>query len=135
MKTYSITLQILCVSPKTNRCSLILIPRSVTARVCTLCWICARFHVTLLLIQAANGGRAGGWAAAGQSDPHAAAAGGLPEDDQPTRDPRPAVPTEQLSICPAEPAAMEREYRKDKQRNCLRVESAQTIQQGVRETA
>lgn len=62
-------------------------------------------------MQAADRGGAGGGAAAGQQDPHAAAAGSLPEDHQPAGHTGPAVPAEQLSVCAAEPAALDRKHR------------------------
>ncbi|KAA8579018.1 hypothetical protein FQN60_010618, partial [Etheostoma spectabile] len=74
------------------------------------------------VLQAADGGGAGGGEAAGQPDPHAATAGGLPEDHQPAGHPGPAVPAEQLPVRPAEHAAMDREHRQDLQRVGLRVE-------------
>lgn len=75
----------------------------------------------MLWLQAADGGGAGGGAAAGQPYPHAAAAGGLPEDHQPTGYPGPAVPAEQLSVRPAEPTALDRKHHQDQQRVDLRV--------------
>lgn len=82
-------------------------------------------------LQAADGGGAGGGETAGQPDPHAAAAGGLPEDHQPAGDPGPAVPAEQLSVRPAEPAALDREHRQDQQRVGLRVEPPHGLQRRV----
>lgn len=73
--------------------------------------------------QAADRGGARGRAAAGQPDPRAAAAGGLPEDHQPAGDAGPAVPAEQLAVRAAEPAALDREHRQDEQRVRLRVET------------
>lgn len=93
----------------------------------SLAWKCEPLRGVSLL-QAADGGGAGGGAAAGQPDPHAAAAGGLPEDRQPAGYPGPAVPAEQLSVRPAEPAALDREHRQDQQRVGLRVESTQDLQ-------
>ncbi|XP_067384333.1 T-cell leukemia homeobox protein 1 isoform X2 [Channa argus] len=63
--------------------------------------------VSLPLLQAADSGGAGGGAATGQPDSHAAAAGGLPENHQPAYDSGPAVPAEQLTVRPAEPAALD----------------------------
>lgn len=68
---------------------------------------CGCMCVSLSLLQAADGGGAGGGEATGQPDPPAAAAGGLPEDHQPAGDSGPAVPAEQLSVRPAEPAALD----------------------------
>lgn len=76
-----------------------------------------------MLAQAANRGGARGRATAGQQDPTAAAAGGLPENHQPAGGARPVVPAEQLAVRPAEPAALEREHSQDQQRVGLRVEA------------
>lgn len=84
--------------------------------------------VWLLPLQAADGGGAGGGAAAGQPDPHAAAAGGFPEDHQPAGHTGPAVPAEQLPVRPAEPATLDRKHRQDQQRVGLRVEPAHGLQ-------
>lgn len=88
--------------------------------------------VWLLPLQAADGGGAGGGAAAGQPDPHAAAAGGFPEDPQPAGHTGPAVPAEQLPVRPAEPATLDRKHRQDQQRVGLRVEPAHGLQLRVR---
>lgn len=78
-------------------------------------------------MQAADGGGAGGGAAAGQPDPHAAAAGGFPEDHQPAGDAGSAVPAEQFSVRSAEPAALDRKHHQDQQRDRLRVEPAHDL--------
>ncbi|XP_061692858.1 T-cell leukemia homeobox protein 1 isoform X2 [Syngnathoides biaculeatus] len=75
--------------------------------------------------QASNRGGERGGEAASQPDPHAAAAGGLPEVHRPAGDAGPAMPTEQLFVRPAEPATLEREHRQDQQRFDLRVASEQ----------
>lgn len=87
--------------------------------------------VSLSLLQAADGGGAGGGAAAGQSDPHAAATGGLPEHHQPAGHPGPTVPAEQLSVRPTEPAALDRKHRKDQLRVVMRIEPTHGQRHGL----
>lgn len=70
-------------------------------------------RVSLLPLQATDGGGERGWAAAGQQDPDATAAGGFPEDHQPAGYPGPVVPAEQLPIRSAEPTAVDRKHSKD----------------------
>lgn len=90
-----------------EKCTKLSLCRNVTDITVTMQCISTPYIISVLLLQAADSRGARGRATAGQPDPHAAAAGGLPEDHQPASYPRPAVPAEQLSVRTTKPAALD----------------------------